>query len=154
MALNVTSVFQLTRACLPMLEAAAAVGGHGDPARVINIGSVMGHSVNSYDTAFSYSASKAAVARTLSAPLPVCAHVQSAERRLVSATTRPKQGVPRDRGFAPPRSWCECVSFVGFCCLCRFDARAGREADAQAHHGELHRAGVLPLQNDGVPSHG
>lgn len=27
MSLNVTSVFQLTRACLPLLEAAAAAGG-------------------------------------------------------------------------------------------------------------------------------
>lgn len=62
MSLNVTSVFQLTRACLPLLEAAAAAGGHADPARVINIGSVMGQSVNQYDNAFSYSASKAAVA--------------------------------------------------------------------------------------------
>jgi len=57
LALNVKSVFHLTRALLPELEAASAPG---DPARVINIGSIDGIQVPALDT-FSYSASKAAV---------------------------------------------------------------------------------------------
>jgi NAD(P)-dependent dehydrogenase (short-subunit alcohol dehydrogenase family) len=56
-ALNVKSVFNLTRACLPLLEKA---GSAEDPARVINIGSIDGIQVPMLDT-FSYSASKAAV---------------------------------------------------------------------------------------------
>lgn len=56
-ALNVKSVFNLTRACLPLLENA---GSAEDPARVINIGSIDGIQVPMLDT-FSYSASKAAV---------------------------------------------------------------------------------------------
>lgn len=56
-ALNVKSVFHLTRACLPLLEKA---GSAEDPARVINIGSIDGIQVPMLDT-FSYSASKAAV---------------------------------------------------------------------------------------------
>src|SRR5262245_33756763 len=39
LALNVKGVFHLTRACLPLLEKAASPG---DPARVINIGSIDG----------------------------------------------------------------------------------------------------------------
>jgi NAD(P)-dependent dehydrogenase (short-subunit alcohol dehydrogenase family) len=57
LALNVKSVFHLTRACLPLLEKA---GSAEDPARVINIGSIDGIQVPMLDT-FSYSASKAAV---------------------------------------------------------------------------------------------
>ncbi|MGI9592395.1 MAG: SDR family oxidoreductase [Myxococcota bacterium] len=57
LALNVKSVFHLTRACLPLLEKA---GTAEDPARVINIGSIDGIQVPMLDT-FSYSASKAAV---------------------------------------------------------------------------------------------
>jgi len=57
LALNVKSVFHLTRACLPLLEKAATPE---DPARVINIGSIDGIQVPMLDT-FSYSASKAAV---------------------------------------------------------------------------------------------
>ena len=56
-ALNVKSVFHLTRALRPLLESAATPE---DPARVINIGSVDGIHVPALDT-FSYSASKAAV---------------------------------------------------------------------------------------------
>lgn len=56
-ALNVKSIFHLTRACLPLLEKA---GTAEDPARVINIGSIDGIQVPMLDT-FSYSASKAAV---------------------------------------------------------------------------------------------
>ena len=57
LALNLKSIFQLTRACLPQLEAAAAPG---DPARVINIGSIDGLRVPMLHT-YAYSSSKAAV---------------------------------------------------------------------------------------------
>src|SRR5215469_7460502 len=57
LALNVKAIFHLTRACLPMLKAAAA---SGDPARVINIGSIDGLHVPVLET-YAYSASKAAV---------------------------------------------------------------------------------------------
>ena len=57
LALNVKAVFHLTRALLPQLEAAAKPG---DPARVINIGSIDGLRVPLLDT-YAYSASKAAV---------------------------------------------------------------------------------------------
>ena len=57
LALNVKSVFHLTRACLPLLEKAAR---SDDPARVINIGSVDGLSVPAWET-YAYSSSKAAV---------------------------------------------------------------------------------------------
>jgi len=57
LALNLKSVFQLTRALLPQLEQAAS---DEDPARVINVGSIDGLQVPDLDT-FSYSASKAAV---------------------------------------------------------------------------------------------
>ena len=55
LTLNLTRVFTITQACTPLLEAAASPG---DPARVINIGSVDGIRVPSLET-FSYSASKA-----------------------------------------------------------------------------------------------
>jgi NAD(P)-dependent dehydrogenase (short-subunit alcohol dehydrogenase family) len=57
LALNVKGVFHLTRACLPLLEAAASAD---DPARVINVGSVDGLHVPLLET-YAYSASKAAV---------------------------------------------------------------------------------------------
>src|ERR1035438_8359686 len=53
--LNLKSPFFLTRALLPLLEAA---GTHEDPARVINIGSIDGLRVPALPT-YSYSASKA-----------------------------------------------------------------------------------------------
>src|SRR5215475_6260479 len=53
--LNLKSPFFLTRAFLPLLEAA---GTHDDPARVINIGSIDGLHVPALPT-YSYSASKA-----------------------------------------------------------------------------------------------
>lgn len=57
LATNVTGVFELTVALLPLLEAAAT---EDDPARVINIGSVEGtHAFG--NTNFAYPASKAAV---------------------------------------------------------------------------------------------
>jgi NAD(P)-dependent dehydrogenase (short-subunit alcohol dehydrogenase family) len=55
--LNVKGVFHLTRALLPQLRAASTPG---DPARVINTGSIDGIRVPPLDT-FSYSSSKAAV---------------------------------------------------------------------------------------------
>jgi NAD(P)-dependent dehydrogenase (short-subunit alcohol dehydrogenase family) len=57
LALNVKGVFHLTRACVPLLEKAAKAG---DPARVINIGSIDGLRVPLLET-YAYSASKAAV---------------------------------------------------------------------------------------------
>ena len=57
LALNVKGPFLLTRALLPLLEKGAAPG---DPARVINIGSIDGLQVPLLDT-YAYSASKAAV---------------------------------------------------------------------------------------------
>lgn len=57
LGVNVTAVFHLTRELLPLLEAGAA---EDDPARVINLGSVMGTQAFA-DGAYSYTASKAAV---------------------------------------------------------------------------------------------
>jgi NAD(P)-dependent dehydrogenase (short-subunit alcohol dehydrogenase family) len=57
LALNVKGVFHLTRALVPLLEKGARPG---DPARVINIGSIDGLRVPMLDT-YAYSASKAAV---------------------------------------------------------------------------------------------
>ena len=57
LALNVKAVFHLTRALLPQLEAAARPG---DPARVVNIGSIDGLHVPVLET-YAYSTSKAAV---------------------------------------------------------------------------------------------
>jgi len=57
LALNVKAVFHLTRALQPQLEAAARPG---DPARVVNIGSIDGLHVPVLET-YAYSTSKAAV---------------------------------------------------------------------------------------------
>ena len=57
LALNVKSVFPLSRLLLPLLEQAARPG---DPARIINIGSIDGLHVPVLET-YAYSASKAAV---------------------------------------------------------------------------------------------
>ncbi len=57
MDINVAGLFTLTRELLPLLDAAST---DADPARVINIGSVMGTLAVS-EGAYSYSASKAAV---------------------------------------------------------------------------------------------
>lgn len=61
MTLNVTAVFNLTRAFVPLLEAGS--GGNTDPAHVVNISSVAGtsDSAQQWDNAPSYAASKAAV---------------------------------------------------------------------------------------------
>ena len=63
---NVTGLFHLTRELMPLLEKA---GSLDDPARIINLGSVMGTQPLA-DDAYSYTASKAAVhhlTRTLAA---------------------------------------------------------------------------------------
>ncbi len=57
LAVNVTGLFHLTRELVPMLAAAAS---DADPARIINLGSVMGTQPLA-DDAYSYTASKAAV---------------------------------------------------------------------------------------------
>ncbi|MEP3846098.1 MAG: SDR family NAD(P)-dependent oxidoreductase [Paracoccaceae bacterium] len=57
MNVNVAGLFHLTQSLLPMLSAA---GDAQDPARVVNVGSVMGDAPMG-DGAYSYSASKAAV---------------------------------------------------------------------------------------------
>jgi NAD(P)-dependent dehydrogenase (short-subunit alcohol dehydrogenase family) len=57
MALNVKAVFDLTRMLLPQLQAASKPG---DPARVINVGSIDGLQVPLLET-YAYSTSKAAV---------------------------------------------------------------------------------------------
>ncbi len=54
---NVKGIFFLTQACLPLLEKAAAPG---DPARVINIGSIDGLAVSDMEN-YAYGPSKAAV---------------------------------------------------------------------------------------------
>jgi NAD(P)-dependent dehydrogenase (short-subunit alcohol dehydrogenase family) len=57
MSVNMAGPFTLTQALFPLLEAAASAAA---PARVVNIGSVMGTQPRG-DTAYSYSASKAAM---------------------------------------------------------------------------------------------
>ena len=57
MNVNVAALFHLTQALLPLLR---ATGTHEDPARVVNVGSVMGDAPLG-DGAYSYAASKAAV---------------------------------------------------------------------------------------------
>lgn len=57
MSVNVTGIFDLTQKLLPLLMKSAS---DDDPARVVNVGSVMGE-VPMGDGAYSYAASKAAV---------------------------------------------------------------------------------------------
>lgn len=57
MALNVAGPFTLTRDLVPLLEKGASAD---DPARVVNVGSIMGHTPMG-EGAYSYAASKAAV---------------------------------------------------------------------------------------------
>jgi len=58
LALNLKTVFFLTRACTPLLEKSAQVSN--TPSRVINIGSIDGLRVSPLDT-YAYSASKSGV---------------------------------------------------------------------------------------------
>lgn len=88
---NVTGLFHLTRLLLPMLESAAS---DADPARVINLGSVMGTQPLA-DGAYSYTASKAAVhhlTRTLANEL--------AERRITVNAFAPGPFQSRMTAFA------------------------------------------------------
>jgi NAD(P)-dependent dehydrogenase (short-subunit alcohol dehydrogenase family) len=55
--LDVAAPFQVVQAALPLLEAGA---DRNAPARVVNIGSIDGHAVGSFDN-YAYSASKAAI---------------------------------------------------------------------------------------------
>ncbi|WP_170606943.1 SDR family NAD(P)-dependent oxidoreductase [Ruegeria arenilitoris] len=57
MSVNVAGIFELTQRLLPLLMSSAT---EEDPARIVNVGSVMGE-VPMGDGAYSYSASKAAV---------------------------------------------------------------------------------------------
>ena len=57
LALNVKSVFNLSRSCLPLLERGATPG---DPGRIINLGSIDGFRVPELEN-YAYSTSKAAV---------------------------------------------------------------------------------------------
>lgn len=57
LSVNVTGLFHLTRELMPLLDKAASLD---DPARIINLGSVMGTQPLA-DDAYSYTASKAAV---------------------------------------------------------------------------------------------
>ncbi|MBW3098257.1 SDR family oxidoreductase [Pseudohoeflea coraliihabitans] len=57
MNVNVTGLFHLTRELMPLLQSSASAD---DPARIINLGSIMGDAPLA-DGAYSYSASKAAV---------------------------------------------------------------------------------------------
>jgi len=57
MAINVQTPFTLVRELLPLLKASAT---QDDPARIINLGSLVGHAVQDRPT-YSYSSSKAAV---------------------------------------------------------------------------------------------
>ncbi len=88
---NVTGLFFLTQKLLPLLEKAAA---DDDPARIINLGSVMG-SQPMADSAYSYTASKAAVhhlTRTLANEL--------AERRITVNAFAPGPFQSRMTAFA------------------------------------------------------
>jgi NAD(P)-dependent dehydrogenase (short-subunit alcohol dehydrogenase family) len=88
---NVTGLFHLTRELLPLLEKAAR---HEDPARVINLGSVMGTQPMA-DGAYSYTASKAAVhhlTRTLAG--------EFAERRITVNAFAPGPFQSRMTAFA------------------------------------------------------
>ena len=57
MATNVKGVFNLSVACMPLLEKAATAR---DPGRIINVGSIDGFRVPEFDN-YAYSSSKAAV---------------------------------------------------------------------------------------------
>ena len=88
---NVTGLFHLTRQLTPLLDKAAS---HDDPARIINLGSVMGTQPLA-DGAYSYTASKAAVhhlTRTLA--------IELAERRITVNAFAPGPFQSRMTAFA------------------------------------------------------
>src|SRR5690606_4106974 len=91
MGVNVAGVFHLIRELTPLLEKAAS---HEDPARIINLGSVMGTQPLA-DGAYSYTASKAAVhhlTRTLA--------IEFAERRITVNAFAPGPFQSRMTAFA------------------------------------------------------
>lgn len=99
---NVTGLFHLTRELLPLLDAAAS---DDDPARVINLGSVMGTQPIA-DGAYSYTASKAAVhhlTRTLA--------IEFAARRITVNAFAPGPFQSRMTAFATDTD--EKAAFVG-----------------------------------------
>jgi len=68
-SVNVAAIFHLTRAFIPLLEAAAT---KDETAKVINVASIAGLSTSKFDNAYAYAASKAAVlilTRTLAVQL-------------------------------------------------------------------------------------
>ena len=130
MAVNVAGVFDLTQKLTPMLKASASPE---DPARVVNVGSVMGE-VPMGDGAYSYSASKAAVmhltkilgkelagAGTLRvADDRVChcgrRHARARGRRRAAETGRPAGGYRRVRAvpLRQGRQLCHRLHRAGF----------------------------------------
>ncbi|MEM7300404.1 MAG: SDR family oxidoreductase [Pseudomonadota bacterium] len=88
---NVTGLFTLTRDMLPLMENAA---GDDDPARIINLGSVMGTQPIA-DGAYSYSVSKAAVHH-----LTRILAVELAERRITVNAFAPGPFPSRMTAFA------------------------------------------------------
>lgn len=91
MRLNVTGLFHLTQSLLPLLEAAAS---DEDPARVVNVGSVMGETAHG-DRAYSYAASKAAVHH-----LTKILAKELAERRITVNALAPGPFVSKMTAFA------------------------------------------------------
>jgi len=113
MSVNVAGLFHLTQTLLPLLRAGATPD---DPARVVNVGSVMGE-VPMGDGAYSYAASKAAVhhltqilAKELSgdsitvnalAPGPFVSNMTAFATADPDRREKVGQGVPLDRVGAP-----------------------------------------------------
>ncbi|MEM9635227.1 MAG: SDR family NAD(P)-dependent oxidoreductase [Pseudomonadota bacterium] len=91
MRLNVAGLFQLTQSLLPLLDAAAS---EEDPARVVNVGSVMGETAHG-DRAYSYAASKAAVHH-----LTKILAKELAERRITVNALAPGPFVSKMTAFA------------------------------------------------------